>query len=83
MMKTKEESIKTEVVEDIICNKCGKSLKADMNFPGLVEVSVRGLFDSPRLADETVYTFSMCEDCLMDLFDTFKIPPATTGYSDF
>ena len=83
MIKTSKQSITTDVVEDVICNKCGQSLKSDMNFTGLTEATVRGLYDSPKLTDETAYTFSLCEECLLDLFSTFKIPPAETGYSDF
>lgn len=41
---------------------------------GLIEQIVRGSFNSEHLDDMTTYTFSMCEKCLVDLFETFKIP---------
>jgi hypothetical protein len=41
---------------------------------GLVEHTVSGHYHSENLDDMTSYTFSLCEQCLVLLFNTFKIP---------
>ena len=77
MKITKTHQVTEEYVEDILCNKCGKSLKQPsgcQNFCGLEEVSVRGNYDSPVLGDMAIYYFSLCEYCLQELFDAFTIP---------
>jgi hypothetical protein len=51
------------------------------NFNGLVEVEVSGAYDSTHLEDCTNYTFSLCEKCLVELFETFSISPLETGYA--
>lgn len=78
---------------DIICNACGKSLyeklwsgpppkEAEYEACGLVEKVVCGGYSSPDngLMDCTSYRFSLCENCLKKMFDTFKIPPETWDY---
>ncbi len=64
------------VTDDIICNKCGNSCKdsCDMNYEGLIEASVFGGYAS-KLGDQVNYEFSLCEDCLIELFKTFKHNP--------
>lgn len=66
-----------EVIEDILCNKCGKSLLCGMNFNGLEKVIVIGQYDSTHLVDCQSYEFSLCEGCLVELFNSFKIEPTT------
>lgn len=63
-----------EVLDDIICNKCGRSCKdsSEMNYEGLLEISVEGGYAS-ILGDTVKYTFSLCEECLKELFESFKI----------
>jgi len=77
-MKVKKKVVKeVEVVDDIICNNCGKSLSGPEpgDFYGLVETMVRGGYSSDGLVDGEIYTFSLCETCLKKMFDAFKIPP--------
>jgi hypothetical protein len=84
-MKTIKKIIKeVEIVDDIFCNKCGKSLKTELDSSlnifdiyGLSEVSVSGGYCSTHLADGVLYTFSLCEECLVNLFLSFKIEPET------
>ena len=69
-----------EVIDDIVCNQCGGSLKEveSAGLPhceGLVEVEVEGGYYSKKLGDMTCYTFSLCENCLDTMFKGFKIPP--------
>jgi len=73
--------------ESYLCNNCGESLiPLDMEKDckpspyGLVEKTVSGGYFSDYLWDCTTYTFSLCEKCLRDLFDQFKIPPQIGGY---
>jgi len=70
-----------EVVDDIICNRCGESCRhpsLSCNAYGLVEAEVSGGFGA-RLGDMVRYTFSICERCLEQLFDGFKHPPEITA----
>lgn len=64
-----------------ICNKCGGSMCPEDNTPnrdiphGLVEEQVTGGYDSFHLFDLSAYTFSLCEQCLRQLFDSCTIYP--------
>lgn len=60
-------------VEDIICNKCGNSCFGEMNYNGLIEAEVSGGYDSTHLLDGESYQFSICESCLDEIFNSFKI----------
>lgn len=68
--------------EKYVCNKCGEecnSRDADMDVPiptwyGLLDAKVIGNYYSPVLEDCTAYKFDICEKCLKEFFDTFKIP---------
>ncbi len=62
------------VVKDVLCNKCGLSLFNNYNHEGLVEADFTGGYAS-KLGDMNRYRFSICEACLIALFDTFKIDP--------
>lgn len=71
----------TDVTVDILCNKCGEScLKkapgwADGGYEGLINCWVEGGVYSTRLGWDVAYRFDICEDCLMDWFETFKLDP--------
>lgn len=47
---------------------------------GLIEQTVSGGYDSYALEDLQKYTFSLCEGCLKELFDAFKIPVSQREY---
>lgn len=71
--------IKQEVLDDMLCNLCGKSLKKYMdrdnkvfNYCGLEEVSMVCGYESKN--DGTTFTFSLCEDCVDGLMNKFVIP---------
>jgi hypothetical protein len=62
-----------------ICNKCGKSCKTDgkstsENY-GLIDAKVNGGYYSEKLEDGCSYSFSLCEPCLWDLFESCKVKP--------
>lgn len=72
------------VTKDILCNSCGKTCSAEFHraaYYGLIEVKVSGGCSSPVLEDLTTYTFSLCENCLGGLFETFKLPVETASYN--
>jgi hypothetical protein len=84
MIQKKKINKEVEVIEEILCNKCGESCipgKHDEVYDayGLIEKTARGGYWSPELYDDVSYTFSLCEKCLRELFDSFKIPPQTKG----
>jgi len=73
-------------VRRIRCNLCGRSLEVQVakgitNTCGLVEVEVRGSYGSPVLKDFVTYRFSLCERCLEELFQRFKLPVEMGGGS--
>lgn len=76
-------AIEKTVVEttDILCNRCGESCKGDLNFNGLIEAQVVGAYDSTSLLDNVIYTFSMCEKCLSEMFRYFAHQPQETTAS--
>lgn len=87
MKKTKFVKVEKidEVIDDIVCNKCGGSCKSadeyDTNFYGLIETYIEGGYNSISLEDGMSYTFSLCEKCLKELFENFKIPVEKKEYT--
>jgi hypothetical protein len=85
MKKTSKQTrtVEVEVIDDVVCNKCGGSCYAgdfgvgEKAFEGLIEAEVNGGYYSKRLGDMNKYVFSLCEDCVVELFRSFKINPAT------
>lgn len=73
MIKYKKVQKEDIEIEDIICNKCGKSMNTECGFIGLEDAKVRGHYSSTNLKDYHTYSFSLCEECLEQLFNTFKI----------
>jgi hypothetical protein len=75
MIKIKKvtKTIEEEEIEDIICNKCGRSLKGKYDYSGINELRVEGGYDSPVFNDGDKYIFSLCEYCLKELFESFEI----------
>jgi len=84
MKKIKKEKItKTiEIIDDVLCNKCGRSCKMQnvSDLYGLIETEVHTGFCSPKLGDCNIFIFSLCEFCLSELFDTFKLKVEKRSY---
>jgi hypothetical protein len=84
MQKTHLEDKPTEVVDDIICNKCGQSCCTaegpDYGFEGLLGVRVDVGYSSKHLGDLERYEFDVCEKCLVEWFATFTINPHKGEY---
>jgi hypothetical protein len=73
--KVKRE-IEETVVDDVLCNKCGESCfdKYEMNFEGLIEAHLCGGYGS-KIGDSVEIEFSLCETCLLELFERCIIQP--------
>ena len=84
MKITKLVQKEVEETDDLICNKCGKTLKQIIsrdgayNFCGLEEVRMVCGYGSEN--DGIIFTFSMCEKCTQELMSQFKIPAEETDY---
>lgn len=81
MRKIKKVKKDVEETDDLICNKCGGSLKVFtdrdnkfFNYVGLCEVEVSGAYCSQYIEDEESYRFSLCAKCCKELIDSFTIP---------
>jgi len=74
-----------DVIEDTVCNKCGKSLRVkissdgDYHIIGLEEIHYNGYYGS--IYDLERRVFSICEPCLTELFESFVIKPEVWDYS--
>jgi hypothetical protein len=62
---------------DKFCNKCGRHIQDGY---GLVDCEVSGGYCSADFIDGDVYRFSMCEQCLVALFATFKLNARIGNY---
>lgn len=74
-----------QILTNVKCNKCGKKMAitfADPTTGGGDRVSsviglmaeVDGCYQSTHLEDCVKYSFDMCEECLVELFESFVIP---------
>jgi hypothetical protein len=83
--------VESSIVEEILCNKCGKSclkrIGTDVaGLPvcdqyGLIGASVSGGFlSSDGIQDGITYEFDVCEACVDELFKTFSIEPVKSGW---
>ena len=59
-----------------LCNKCGtEMLYHETEEIHGIEVRIEGGYYSPTLEDQTWFKFDLCEQCVLELMDSFKIPP--------
>lgn len=79
MKKTKIIKQEVEVIDDILCNKCGQSCKIEGDFYGLIETGFSTGYFSPCLPDGNTYLFSLCEECVAKLMDSFEIKAEIEG----
>lgn len=74
-----------QILTNVKCNKCGK--KMANTFPDTttgggdrvshvtgLSVEVSGGYYSTHLDDSVNYSFDICEECLVELFESFVIP---------
>lgn len=75
MKKYKKKRI--EVVDDIICNQCGLSLKKEYNLDG---ISVEMICGYGSEEDGVGYYFDLCRNCVKELIKGFKIAAERKEY---
>lgn len=85
VIKTITETREVDIIEDVLCNKCGETCKTKAcdNLEGLIEVVVCGGYGSHFIGDMNQFEFSVCEKCLMEFVATFKIQPVMTDLLGF
>lgn len=71
----KDEITYNQVIDECFCNKCNKSMKKYSDFYGMIEYEHCGSYGSNPLNDQVSYIFSLCENCLAEMFLEFKTPP--------
>lgn len=69
----KEKQVVYKEETDVICNKCGQTCKPKYNHIGLCGY-ISGCYESELFEDNVDYLFDLCEKCVWDLVQTFKIP---------
>lgn len=63
------------------CNKCSSDMRRFINLDNTISavygahLSYIGVYGSKPLEDMTCYSFSICENCLAAMFETFDTPP--------
>lgn len=86
------ETIEIEVVCGFACNMCGLVVQPGVGVPtveeltsrvtGLIGAVVHAGYDAEHLTDGVTYSFSLCEKCLSDLFNQFKVPVTVKDIND-
>lgn len=78
--KKEQKTIEVTKTLDIVCNKCGKSLRID-DYGCFAGGEVRVDFGYGSLKDGDTEKFEICDDCYDELISTFKHSPKR-DYSD-
>lgn len=70
-----------EVVDDVLCNKCGKSCRSKIwdNVFDKLTIKTTGGYNSYYPDDMVTVEFDLCEYCLKDFVESFKINPRTNN----
>jgi hypothetical protein len=83
MTKVSREHLANANESEIFCNKCSMSCRGHIgNFNGLIEARVSGAYDSSHIEDGAIYIFSLCEKCVMDLVNSFKLDAYKGNFID-
>lgn len=91
MKKIEKITQEIEVVTAVHCNKCGELCttphqetclngSSRRDWYGLIEVGFTTGYFSEVLPDGLSYRFSLCEPCVKELMNTFKIPAEEQEY---
>ena len=74
MKVVKTEKFKAIVILDAVCFNCGHSCKkSDGSLSPFVDASVAGGYCSPLLKDMTIYSFNLCEPCILNEISNSKV----------
>ena len=77
MRITQEKQTVKTVIDDVICNRCGKSCKASGDNPNFfyARCVADGGYGSRRFVVGHRYAFDLCEDCTIEVARGFKHSP--------
>lgn len=75
MLKLRRVRKTVEEIEDVTCNRCGGTCMSREGERYGLSALVSGGYESTHLEDMTAYQFDLCEKCLVELFEEFKIKP--------
>ena len=73
MRQYRTELERTEKIEKIICNKCGKEILVRGGVPQEDVLEVRKRWGYHSRKDNQVDCFDLCEDCYDELIRSFRI----------
>lgn len=69
MEVTRVETREVQVVTDILCDRCGQSLKGHLGNLNGVKVSGGGAYDSTHFPDMHSFSVDVCEKCCAEWFE--------------
>lgn len=75
MIKTDKKMQETDVVIEVVCNICGKSLKTDDHgyFEDFIHLEKTWGYTSSK--DGTTEVVDICEDCWEEMKEKFRVKP--------
>ena len=75
MRHTHKETQEVDVVDDVVCDRCGETMKGFAGNYNGVTISGSGAYDSTHFPDGAVVHADVCEKCASEWFKTFKTHP--------
>lgn len=75
MKHTSTETREVQVVTDVTCDCCGKSMRGFAGNINGVTIRGSGAYDSVEFPDMCEINADVCESCAMEWFKGFKINP--------
>jgi len=72
ILEEKEEVVKTSIIKDTLCDKCGKSLS--LAYHCAEGTSFTMYFGYGSNKDGCRYTVDLCDDCVDKFLDSLKHP---------
>lgn len=75
MKVLQKKTIEIESIEDILCDRCEKSMKGTHGNINGVNVGGSGAYDSTHFPDGLSFDLDVCEECAAEWFKTFKHNP--------
>lgn len=75
MKHTHKETQEVEVVDDVVCDRCGDTLKCSAGNYNGINITGSGAYDSPHFPDMCIVHADVCEECASEWFKTFKTNP--------
>ena len=69
------ETREVQVIDDILCDKCGLSVKGHIGNLNGATIHGSGSYDSTHFSDMCSFKADVCEKCCAEWFETFKRNP--------